>query len=93
VGDPAVMVDDRGACVVLICLNALSFVLGTLGQSRAIRAYPMPKVGMKAVLTMLALNRSGRRQPDWDRIVIVASTVVTIGLIALYAYGKATARW
>jgi hypothetical protein len=53
----------------------------------------MPKVGMKAVLTMLALNRSGRRPLDWDGIVIVASTVVTIGLVALYAYGKATARW
>ena len=53
----------------------------------------MPKVGMKAVLTILALNKSSRRRPDWDRIVIVASTVVTIGLIALYAYGKATALW
>jgi hypothetical protein len=53
----------------------------------------MPKVGMKAVLTMLVLNRSGRRPLDWDRIVIVASTVVTIGLVALYAYGKATVRW
>jgi hypothetical protein len=86
------MVDDCGGRVVLICLNALSFVFATLAQSRTIRAYPMPKVGMKAVLTMLALSRSGR-QPDWDRIVIVASTVVTIGLIALYVYGKATARW
>jgi hypothetical protein len=87
------MVDDCGGRVVLICLNALSFVFATLAQSRTMRAYPMPKVGMKAVLTMLALNRSSGRRPDWDRIVIVASTMVTIGLIALYVYGKATARW
>jgi len=53
----------------------------------------MRKVGMKALLTMLALNRSSKRQPDWDRVVIAASTVVTIGLVALYAYGKATSRW
>jgi hypothetical protein len=53
----------------------------------------MQKFGMKAVLTMLALNRSSRRQPDWDRVVIVASTVVTIALVALYAYGKAASRW
>ena len=54
----------------------------------------MPKAGMKALLAILALNRSSRQQqPDWDRIVIAASTVVTIGLVALYIYGKATSRW
>ena len=53
----------------------------------------MPKVGMKALLAILTLNRSSRRQADWDRIIIAASTVVTIGLVALYAYGKATSRW
>jgi hypothetical protein len=53
----------------------------------------MPKVGLKALLTILALNRSRARQPDWDRIVIAASTAVTVALVALYAYGKATARW
>ena len=53
----------------------------------------MRKVGMKALLTLLALNRSSRQQPDWDRIIIAASTVVTISLVALYAYGKATSRW
>ena len=53
----------------------------------------MRKVGMKALLTMLALNRSNGRQPNWDRIVIAASTAVTIGLVALYLYGKSSARW
>lgn len=53
----------------------------------------MPRLGMKAVLTVLAFNRSSGRPPDWDRVVITASTVVTIGLIVLYAYGKATSRW
>jgi len=53
----------------------------------------MPRSGMKALLTVLALNRSSRKQPDWDRIIIAASTIVTVGLVALYAYGKATSRW
>jgi hypothetical protein len=53
----------------------------------------MPKVGMKALLTILAMNKSGRKQFDLDRIVVIASTVVTIGLVALYAYRKATSRW
>jgi hypothetical protein len=77
----------------LICLNVLSFCFWYPILIAHDQGYPMPKVGMKAVLTMLVLNRSGRRPLDWDRIVIVASTVVTIGLVALYAYGKATARW
>jgi lipid-A-disaccharide synthase-like uncharacterized protein len=50
----------------------------------------MPKIGMKALLTIFALNRS-KRQRDWDLIVIAGSTIVTIGLVALYLYAKATA--
>jgi len=53
----------------------------------------MPRVGMKALLAILTLNRSGRRRPDWDLIIIAASTVVTIVLVGLYVYGKSTARW
>jgi hypothetical protein len=53
----------------------------------------MAKIPIKALLTLLTVNRSRQEQPDWDRIVMLSSIVVTIGLIALYAYGKATSRW
>ena len=53
---------------------------------------PMRRFGMKALLTFFTLNRSDRK-PEWDRIIIIFSTAVTIGLVAAYAYGKATSRW
>jgi hypothetical protein len=53
----------------------------------------MPRLPAKALLTLLTMNRSRREQPNWDRIVIVSSTVVTVGLVALFACGKATSRW
>lgn len=42
---------------------------------------------------MLTLNRAERERLDWDRIVIIFSTAVTAGLVALYLLGKATSRW
>jgi hypothetical protein len=60
---------------------------------RTIGACPMRKLGMKALLTILTLNRSSRSQPDWHLIIITVSTIVTIGLVGLYIYGKSTARW
>jgi hypothetical protein len=48
---------------------------------------------MKALFTALAFRRSERERIDWDRNVLILSTVVTVGLIALYIYGKATSRW
>jgi hypothetical protein len=53
---------------------------------------PMRRFGMKALLTFFTLNRS-ERKPEWDRLIIILSTAVTIGLVAAYAYGKATSRW
>jgi len=53
----------------------------------------MPKFGMKAVLTALTLSRARRQQPDWEQLVIIFSTAVTVGLVAAYLYGKATSRW
>ena len=52
----------------------------------------MRRFGMKALLTFFTLNRS-ERKPEWDRIIIIFSTAVTIGLVAAYVYGKATSRW
>lgn len=53
----------------------------------------MRRFALKAVFTALAVNKAEKKRPDWDRIVLLASTSVTIGLIVLYAYGKATSRW
>jgi hypothetical protein len=44
-------------------------------------------------LTLLTVNRPRPEQPNRDRIVMLSSIVVTIALVALYAYGKATSRW
>jgi len=53
----------------------------------------MRRFALKALFALLTLNRDGDDPPRWDRIILIASTVVTIGLIALYAYGKASGRW
>lgn len=49
--------------------------------------------GLKALFALLALNKTSNRQPDWDRIILICSNGVTVGLIALYLFGKATSRW
>ena len=53
----------------------------------------MRRFALKALVAALTVKRAEKRRPDWDRIVLIASTSVTIGLVALYAYGKATSRW
>ncbi|MGY8681364.1 hypothetical protein Q2941_26755 [Bradyrhizobium sp. UFLA05-153] len=53
----------------------------------------MRRFAMKALFTALSLNREERKRIDWDRNVLIFSTAVTAGLIALYVLGKATARW
>jgi hypothetical protein len=63
------------------------------GIVRALRGSPMRRFAMKALLTALSLNRAERARIDWDRTVLVVSTAVTLGLIALYVFGKSTARW
>jgi hypothetical protein len=53
----------------------------------------MRKGPLKGLIVLLTLSLHPDARPNWDRIVLIASTAVTIGLIALYAYGKATGRW
>jgi hypothetical protein len=53
----------------------------------------MRRFAMKAVFSVLTLNRADRRHLDWNRIIVIFSTSVTIALVALYAFGKATSRW
>jgi hypothetical protein len=53
----------------------------------------MRRFALKAMFSALTLNRDQRRRPDWDRIIIIFSTAVTLGLVALFVYGKAASRW
>jgi hypothetical protein len=53
----------------------------------------MRKFVPKAIFAILAVRKTATDRPQWDRIVLVVSSAVTLGLVALYAYGKATSRW
>jgi len=53
----------------------------------------MRRFAMKALFTALNLDRAERTRIDWDRRILTFSTAVTIGLIALYIFGKVTSRW
>ena len=53
----------------------------------------MRRLPLKALFEILALNKTEDRRLDWDRVILIFSTAVTVGLIALYVYGKATSRW
>jgi hypothetical protein len=53
----------------------------------------MRKFAPKAVFSILAIKRIGAGRTQWDRIALVFATAVTLGLAALYVYGKATSRW
>ena len=53
----------------------------------------MRRFAMKALFTALNLSQADRDRINCDRLILVSSMLVTAGLIALYAYGKATSRW
>jgi hypothetical protein len=53
----------------------------------------MRRFALKALFSALSLQKTARRQPDWDRVILIFSTSVTLGLVALYFYGKSTLRW
>ncbi|GMO26229.1 MULTISPECIES: hypothetical protein [Bradyrhizobium] len=53
----------------------------------------MRRFAMKALFTVLNLTRTERTRIDRDRAVLIVSTAVTLALIALYVFGKSTARW
>ncbi len=53
----------------------------------------MRRFAMKALFTALNLSKAERSRIDWDRRILVFSTAVTIGLVALYVWGKMTGRW
>ena len=45
----------------------------------------MRRFAMKALFFALSLDRSGRKRIDWDRNILMFSTAVTLGLVALGA--------
>ncbi|MBR0716494.1 hypothetical protein [Bradyrhizobium liaoningense] len=53
----------------------------------------MRRFAMKALFAALTFSKAGRKRIDWDRNILIYSTAVTAGLIALYLFGKLTARW
>jgi hypothetical protein len=53
----------------------------------------MRRFALKALFAVLTLNRTEKKHIDWDRMVLIFSTCVTVGLVTLYAFGKATSRW
>jgi len=57
------------------------------------REVPMRRFAIKALFTALTLNKAERTRINWDRNILIFSTMVTVALIALYFYGKATSRW
>ena len=52
----------------------------------------MRRIALKAIFALFMLDRAERKRPDWDRIILIVSTGVTIGLVSLYVYGKSTSR-
>jgi hypothetical protein len=53
----------------------------------------MRRLPLKALFAVLTLNKTGRKRPDWDRVILIFSSAVTVGLVALYLYGKLSSRW
>jgi hypothetical protein len=76
----------------LICLNAFALRRDRLNY-RELPDLPMPRFAPKAIFAFLMLGRAERKRHDWDWTITILSTCVTIGLVALYVYGKSTSRW
>jgi len=53
----------------------------------------MHRLGPKALFAIFMMKTAGHKRPDWDRIILLGSLAVSAGLVALYAYGRATGRW
>ena len=69
---------DVSQCIALAVWETLSQIESALMRAR----------GLKAVFALLALSRTSNKRPNWDRVVLIFSSCVTVGLIAIYVYGK-----
>jgi hypothetical protein len=50
----------------------------------------MQNIGLKAVVILRALRRHSRRPANWTLSIAIFSTLVTIGLVALYLAQETT---
>jgi uncharacterized membrane protein (DUF485 family) len=46
----------------------------------------MRKIGFKALTVILTVGRRSKTHVDWTLAVAIVSTIVTVGLIALYIW-------
>jgi len=46
----------------------------------------MRKIGFKALTVLLTVGRRSKTHVDWTLVVAIVSTIVTVGLIALYIW-------
>ena len=46
----------------------------------------MRKIGLKAMAAILTVGRRSKKHVDWTLAVAIFSTIVTIGLVALYIW-------
>jgi hypothetical protein len=46
----------------------------------------MRKIGLKALTAILTIGRHSRKHVDWTLAIAILSTIVTVGLIALYVW-------
>jgi hypothetical protein len=46
----------------------------------------MRKIGLKALTAILTVGRRSKRHVDWTLAVAIFSTIVTLGLVALYVW-------
>lgn len=54
----------------------------------------MRRAPLKALFALLTFSRGEDDPPlRWDRIVLIFSILVTIGLAVAYVHGKSTGRW
>jgi len=44
----------------------------------------MRKIGFKALAAILTIGRRSKRHIDWTLAIAIFSTIVTVGLVALY---------
>jgi hypothetical protein len=50
----------------------------------------MRKIGLKALTAILTVGRRSKRHVDWTLAVAIFSTIVTVGLVALYVWQSST---
>ncbi len=51
----------------------------------------MRKIGFKALVAILTIGRRSKRHIDWTLAIAIFSTIVTVGLVALYLWQGGTA--